>query len=270
MTDDLISIVMATYNDDVAYLKESLESIMCQTYSNWELIIVDDSTKEDTIGFLKAFSLKCEKIIYLHNQEKLGFVRSLNYGLKQARGKYIARMDSDDISLPDRLLSEKEFLDTHTDIDIVGADILIIDESGIVTGERHYDYNYNAILDSRYFRNPLAHPVVMYRADVIKQIGGYDENFQMAEDYELWLRAIRLGLKVANIPICLLKYRIPSDYYARRSKENWHYNILAKKKNKDNTLRYYMGLMVSVALYSMPSSIIRLLYEVDRKSKAGG
>ena len=260
-----VSVVMATYNDPLDYLKLSVESIINQTYSNWELLIVDDSTKSEVIDGLNAFERKDSRIRIIRGNYKLGFVKSLNVGIQESRGIYIARMDSDDISKSNRLEKEISFLEENQDIDIVGANIEIIDEKCNVIGNRTYEIEENKIRRNSFFRNPLAHPTVMYRKQAIIKLDGYDENFKMAEDYELWLRAIKAGIKISNIPEVLLSYRMGNDYYKKRSKENWKYNLLAKRKNFYWSTYNIVGILLSLSLYNLPTFFIRKLYEIDRK-----
>jgi len=261
----MVSVVMATYNDPLDYLTLSVESIIKQTYKNWELLIVDDSTKSEVIDTLDTFGKKDSRIKIVRKNNKLGFVKSLNVGIHESCGTYIARMDSDDISKLNRLEKEVAFLEENKDIDIVGSNIEIIDEKSTVIGNRIYEVEEYKIKRNSFFRNPLAHPSVMYRRQSIIKLGGYDEKYKMAEDYELWLRALKSGMKISNIPEVLLSYRMGGDYYKKRSKENWKYNILAKKKNFYWSAYNIGGVSLSFILYNLPTIFIRKLYEIDRK-----
>ena len=261
----MVSVVMATYNDPLGYLNLSVESIIKQTYKNWELLIVDDSTKSEVIDTLDAFAKKDSRIKIVRKNYKLGFVKSLNVGIQESSGTYIARMDSDDISKLNRLEKEVAFLEENRDIDIVGSNIEIIDEKSTVIGNRTYKVEEDKIKRNAFFRNPLAHPSVMYRRQSIIKLSGYDENYKMAEDYELWLRALKFGMKISTIPEVLLSYRMGNDYYKKRSKENWKYNILAKKKNFYWSVYNIAGILLSLILYNLPIAFIRKLYEIDRK-----
>ena len=265
----LVSIVMATFNDKLDYLEQSITSILQQTYKKFELIIVDDSTDEACKLFLQNVASKDVRIKLLQTTEKLGFVRSLNKGIETSKGRYIARMDSDDESYPNRLYKQVCWLENHLDVDILGGDIDIMDDDGLISGRRKYLNKYQDICRNAYFRNPIAHPTVMYRKDAIMQLNGYDEEFIMAEDYELWLRALKHGFVINNLPDTLLKYRICNDYYRKRNKKNWKYNMLAKWHNRTFSQGCLLGLMFSAGMYICPQFIMKQLYEKDRNIKEG-
>ncbi len=267
MNNDLVSVVMATYNDSIEYLNLSINSILEQSYKDIELVIIDDSNNDETLKYLIRKSKDDFRIKLVHNETKLGFVKSLNFGITISRGKYIARMDSDDISLPQRIEKQVEYLEKNKEVSILGANINIIDENGTVTGIREYRSNYKDICKVLYYRNPLAHPTVMYRTNVIKNLQMYDETFRMAEDYELWLRAIKNNVIINNLPERLVQYRITSDYYKKRSRTNWKYNIKAKQKNFNchYLVRNSVGIALPALLYIMPKSVLKFLYDIDRR-----
>lgn len=264
---ELVSVLMATYNDKLTFLEAAIDSILAQSYLNIELIIVDDSTDLDVIAFLQKKAGACSRIQFIHNPVKLGFVRSLNVGLRGCKGAYIARMDSDDIAMPGRIAKQVEYLRTNREVDIVGTAICIIDDNGAITGRRQYKSSFFNIRRNMYYRNPVAHPTVMMRASVPGKIGLYDESFVMAEDYEYWLRAVKRGLIINNLPDALLQYRLTSDYHTKRTRINWQYNLKAKVKNFDS--RYWLfnllGCMVPILFMVMPDFIMKMLYNRERK-----
>ena len=226
-----ISVIMATYNDPITYVKLSVDSIRRQTFTDWEFIIADDSTDASVKNLLDEYAKNDQRIKILRFKRKLGFVASLNAALTQATGEYVARMDADDISFSERLEREKFFLDNNPDVTVVGASVEIIDANGKVTGKRNYGTDFSEIKKHAFFRNPLAHPTVMFRRKSVMKLNCYDEEFSMAEDYELWLRLIKTGHELANLPERLLSYRMGDEYYKRRPRKNWEYNFAAKKKN---------------------------------------
>ncbi|WP_196601128.1 glycosyltransferase [Pectinatus frisingensis] len=265
MTKILISIVMATYNDRVKYLELAIDSILKQSYNSFELIIVDDSDDVNCIAYLEKKAKMDKRIIVIHNEKKLGFVKSLNVGLSRARGKYIARMDSDDISLPNRLLEEINYLEEHDNVSILGTCIYIIDDDGNVTGKRIYKIDNKDIKKIAFFRNPMAHPTVMFRSSIFKKLVGYNETFLMAEDYELWLRALKKNIVFHNLPEKLLKYRIGRNYYRKRNKKNWYYNLKAKCENGELRILCIAGIVFSIVMYILPQNIISFLYNIERR-----
>jgi glycosyltransferase EpsE len=263
----MVSVIMATYNDKLSYLTKAVESILNQSYRNLEFIIVDDSNKEETIQYLFNLSSQDNRVKIIHNERKQGFVKSLNIGLKASKGKYIARMDSDDISILDRIEKQVKFMEANSSVSILGTGIIIIDENGEIKGERKYKSSFEEIKKSMFFRNPLAHPSTLFRKEIIDKIGPYDEKFIMAEDYELWLRAIKKGIIIENLEEYLLQYRMVSDYHKKRSYNNWKFNMLSKVKNFNS--RYFtkniLGIILSVVFMITPGFVLNKLYNRDRK-----
>ena len=128
MDTPLVSVVMATYNEPQEFITASIESILAQTYANWELLIADDSTNEDTIQIIDAFAQKDKRIKVIRKETRMGFVKALNIGLNSSRGMFIARMDGDDVALSNRLEKEVDFLQTHRNIDVIGGAMNIIND----------------------------------------------------------------------------------------------------------------------------------------------
>ena len=166
MEGELISVVMATYNEPPEIVEASIRSILGQTYQNFALLIYDDSSDKRTRERIDSF-LGDTRVRVIRHDIRSGFVRSLNMGLHDARGTYIARMDGDDIALPERFEKEVSFLRAHRDICVVGGQIEIIDENGRVTSSRSYPAGGIRLAVFSAIRNPLAHPAVMMRREVI-------------------------------------------------------------------------------------------------------
>ena len=201
-----ISIVMPTYNTPVEYLKEAVESILQQTFSDFEFIIVDDcSSLEESIQYLQT--LNDPRVKILRNSENLGITKSLNIGLREAAGKYIARMDSDDISLPERLEKQYAFMELHSDAVFCAT---YVENFGDQNGIRRCDTR-----DLEWFRIKLlfdnygpAHPSVMYRRDILlKQSLFYDERIRYSQDYMMFVNASRIGA-VYCMEEVLVRYRV--------------------------------------------------------------
>lgn len=266
----IVSVIMATFNDDPALLHAALESIVNQTYPHWELVVVDDSTFEPTLRVLADFANRFQERIRLrHNEKRLGFVQSLNLGLADAKGDYVARMDGDDISLPVRFATQVAYLDENLSVGIVGSDILIIDGVGTAQSSRVYPHTGIQVRSRAFFRNPIAHPTVMIRREVLRRIGFYDQGFRRAEDYELWLRAIRAGIEINNINTVLLHYRIVGTYAAKRDKANWAYILRAKLRHFDFRcpVSSLAGIFASAFFYALPSAAMNLIYAHDVRKR---
>lgn len=213
-----VSVIMSVFNA-TPFLAESVSSILNQTYKNFEFIIINDGSTDKTSEILSRFSDPRLKIIHQNNR---GFTKSINYCLRLAKGKYIARMDADDISLPERLSRQISFLDSHPDIALCGTYAIAINESGQEIGRYTYPpVNHSDILRLLFRHNPFIHPSVMFRKKVIDQIGPYNEKFPVAQDYELWSR-LAPQFKTANLPEFLLRYRILKKSVTRQKNRSWY------------------------------------------------
>lgn len=197
-----VSVLMPVYNAE-KFLKEAIDSIIEQSYSDWELIIINDGSIDKSEQIILSYN--DDRIKYIVNESNLGLIATLNKGIDLCQGKYIARMDADDISTPDRLEKQVAFLDKHPEYAICGCQAKVIDNNGLPTGQilNLYDNEYLQI--NLLFSVPFIHPGVMIRNTVLKE-NRYNDNYKHAEDYELWSR-IAPNYKVGNISDFLLKYR---------------------------------------------------------------
>lgn len=211
-----ISVVMSVYNG-VPFLEKSIKSILNQTFNNFEFIIIDDCSTDGSKEIIEKFSSLDTRIVGIYNAANLGHI-SLGYnmakGVDIARGEYIARMDSDDISFPTRLKIQKEFLDNNPSIDIAGSWAIDIDDKEDKLGYRKYPTANHDIVRVLW-SNPIIHPTVMFRRSSIINIGNYSITSGRRDDYELWFRAAANGLKFANIPEYLLYYRFFDNFYKK-------------------------------------------------------
>lgn len=205
MKDPALSVVMTIY-DGERYLYEAIQSILDQSYQDFEIIIVSEhGTSTASLETISRFS--DPRIVHLHNYERIGLVRSLNRGLSAARGKYIARMDGDDVCEKDRFERQKAFLEKHHEVGGVGTAITFIDGKGRAIITSRYPDRPKVVRWEMFFRSAIANPSVMFRSDILKKVGVYNEAVTLAEDYDLWLRVLTVS-ELANIPDALLRYRI--------------------------------------------------------------
>jgi glycosyltransferase involved in cell wall biosynthesis len=181
------------------YVKEAIESILAQTYRDFEFIIIDDCSTDGTSKLLSLCAKKDKRIRLLRNEENLGLTKSLNKGLKLARGELIARMDGDDTSAPDRFEKEVRFLDEHPEISLVGTWTEIVDKDGNRISGNTYPTAHEEIKRNMVRRSQICHASIVFRKSVIKAVGPYDETFRSAQDYEIFPR-IMTKFRVANIP----------------------------------------------------------------------
>ncbi|MFA7418025.1 MAG: glycosyltransferase [Acholeplasma sp.] len=199
----LISVVMSVYNGD-KYLSDSIESILNQTYENFEFIIINDGSEDSSIDIINKY-MNYDKRIVLINRKNRGLAYSLNEGIAKSKGEYIARMDADDWSYPNRLSDQINYM-IKNDLDICGSFIDIIDDKGNFIRINEYPLFPNEIKFMSLFNPRLAHPTVIFKRNVFAKIN-YNEELISAQDYKLWTDAIQKNLKLGNINKSLLKYR---------------------------------------------------------------
>jgi glycosyltransferase involved in cell wall biosynthesis len=205
-----VSVVMAVYNGE-KYLREAVESILGQTLADLEFIIVDDGSTDRSAEIVNSYG--DPRIHFLVNGTNLGLMLSLNRGIDAARGEYIARMDCDDVSLPERLARQVAFMESRPEVVASGTWARDMDEEGRIIGPRQVPVG--ARMDYDFWRpSPLIHPTAMIRAS---QLGGtrYDPEAPHAEDYDLWLR-LKKRHRIDNLPEYLLLYRVHDESVTRK------------------------------------------------------
>jgi glycosyltransferase involved in cell wall biosynthesis len=261
----LISVVMATFNEPPVFITQAVQSILNQTLSDFELLLIDDSISADTVRAIDTLVKSDLRIKLIRGQERFGFVKALNIGLKQAQGKYIARMDGDDISMPKRFELQVAFLENNPDIAVIGGAMDIINGEGKVTAHRNYATSFFKVMLFALMRNPLAHPTVMIRREVIEKGFYYDESFSKAEDLELWLRLIKNGYKIANVSDTLLSYRVDENLARKRMSENFVYNYKARRKNISWWPPFWSlaSIVISRIYTILPRKIISIVYKKE-------
>lgn len=202
----LVSVIMPAYNAE-RYIAEAIQSILDQTYSRFELIIINDCSQDHTLDVVKRFALKDKRIKVFSNDENLKLSKSLNRGIRESRGKYIARMDADDVSLPTRLEEQVIYMEEHPDVGILGAPMNIVNEKGDLIGKREYLKKDADIRKKIFYFSPFCHPVIMLRKSVLNKSGLYDHYYNPAEDYDLYFRVGKYS-KFANLSVPLINYRV--------------------------------------------------------------
>lgn len=212
----LITVLMCVHNGR-DYLSAAIGSICRQTFGDFEFLIIDDGSTDGSADLLAA--LDDPRIRLVRNPVNLGLTRSLNRGLDVARGRFLARMDGDDISEPDRLQSQVRFILDHPDIGLLGTSRTLIDETGRTIAHAP------AVCDDRSIRfksllgNPFAHPGMMLRMETLRRHHlRYDESFPTAQDYDLWVRMLAVTAG-ANLPQPLLRYRLRAGISKTRKPE---------------------------------------------------
>lgn len=220
----LVSVIIPCYNAE-KYVEMAVRSIMQQTYRKLEIIVIDDCSTDSTLSILASLLGQDERIKFFRNNSNLKIVATLNRGIAAATGKYIARMDADDISLPERIQLQVNFMENNSDIMVCGGQCLKIDEQGQINGKIKYTTNSDELKAELLFFCPFAHPAVMIRKEIFNRRKLYKEGMAPAEDYELWLNIAESG-ELANLPDYLIKYR-------------WHgNNATIKQKGEQATVLY--------------------------------
>lgn len=216
-----ISVLMPVYNAE-KYLKQSIESVLNQTFTDFELIMINDGSTDNSLKILESYMLQDSRCI-VHNQENKGLVATLNEGINIAKADIIFRMDNDDICMPQRFEKQMEYLNSHPECVALGTSILLIDPDGFPINTWLYEQSHNkidALNLSGAAGSHICHPSVALRKSVLLSIGGYRQEYEWAEDYDLFLRLAEVG-KLANLQEVLLKYRqhAASIGYAKRKQQ---------------------------------------------------
>lgn len=200
-----LSVIMSVYNGE-RYLKEAIESILNQTFKNFEFIIIDDGSTDKSPQILDKYAKKDKRIKLIH-QKNIGLTKSLNKALKLAQGKYIARIDADDIAYKSRFKKQIRFLEKHPKIGLVGNYVDVIDEKGKNIGRLIYPTNDKDIRKVLIKKNPFCHSTIMFRKEVAEKVGGYNKDFSAAQDYDFWMR-ISKHYQIANLSEVLGAWRL--------------------------------------------------------------
>jgi glycosyltransferase involved in cell wall biosynthesis len=213
-----VSVLMCVYNDE-KFVGYAIESILGQTFQDFEFVIVNDGSTDRTVDILAEYSAKDTRI-RVFSQANAGTTAAANMGLSVVRGKYVARLDSDDVSNPHRLQTEVDFLASHSEVALVGGGADIIDLTGAIVGER----NIRTMSPARTLTHRCIYQQsdVMFRRDIVVALGGYREKFRNAQDYDLWLRISEVA-DVAKLNEILGSWRLNGGGYtlsrAREQKE---------------------------------------------------
>ena len=208
-----VTVLMSVYNAG-DYLDHAIRSILEQTYDDFEFLIVDDASTDRSRTRLQDWSERDDRIRLFLKDVNEGLGQALHDGVNMAQAPLIARMDGDDIAEPDRLKKQVAYFEEHPETHILGTWALDIDEEGREKQYRRYPTEHEEIV-RLIWTNPLVHPSVMMRKEAIQRVGSYDPEVRKRQDYELWFRCVARGLRFANYPEALLRYRFTGDYYDR-------------------------------------------------------
>lgn len=229
----LVTVLMPVYNAS-PYLKQAIESILEQTYDNYEFLIIDDGSTDASLSIIRQYATANSKLRVVSRSNR-GLVNTLNEGVLLARGKYIARQDADDMSLPLRLEKQVLFMERHTDALLVGSNYEFIDSQGAVSGATDVFTKHNDIKPALIFSNQFGHGTVMVDKNGLINSGLYDANYAHAEDYELWSRIADRG-SVYNLSDILYQWRMHSQNITTMKAEEMHTQVKKIQKRQSEVL----------------------------------
>jgi glycosyltransferase involved in cell wall biosynthesis len=208
MGNPLVSIVLANLNG-AQFLGEALESVIAQSFSNWELIAIDSGSTDGSPDLLQSWAHADPRIRPLLLKELLNYPAAINEGLRMSRGAYIARLESDDIWLKHKLERQIQLLKAleSSNIGVCGSDAMLMNSEGEIVGCKRFPRTHEACIAAIWYRNPLCHSAIVARREIFETVGEYDESKFLVEDLDLWFRVMRFW-RFANIPEPLMQYRV--------------------------------------------------------------
>jgi len=267
-----MTVIMPTFNVD-KFIARAIESMLSQTFKDFELIIIDDASTDGTLEIARSYAKKDSRIKIVVNEKNLQVATTLNKGIKIAKSQIIARMDPDDISFPERLEKQFTFMKKHPNIAIVGTNILIINELGELISKREYPDKSNKLKKLMFKYSPFAHPTVMFRKKIFQEFGGYSVSMVPCEDIDLWFK-IGSKYEISNIQEYLLKYTLIKT---SNSHNDLRYLELLGFKIKIDAIRRYgyrpsaydvaYNLLEFLTLWLMPASFRIWMYDFLRSHK---
>jgi len=263
---------MSVHNAE-EYLHDSINSILNQTFTNFEFLIMNDFSDDGSQKIIEKYSLLDKRIRSFNNNINRGLTASLNELIKKSNSMLIARMDADDISHINRLDIQYKFMLKNQNIGVLGCGANLIDKKGKYICNKYSPKNIKKVIKAMPYHNFITHPSVMMRSSIIQQFGPYNENYKTAQDWELWIKYINSGVKFEILQDNLLSLRIvPTSLssWQSRSKKNQNYNyalLCIQNKEKSKSFKYFFKLsiyekLVYVIRLSIPHKIFLLIVQI--------
>jgi glycosyltransferase involved in cell wall biosynthesis len=247
----LISVVMSVHNAD-KYVTEAIDSILSQSFPDFEFIIIDDGSTDKTSDILQHYA-SLDQRIKLSSQENTGLTVALNRGVQMSQGRYIARQDADDVSLPDRFKLQFDLLEKEPEVVVCGGVCLNVYESGVETRWRWEDQD--TLCRSVFVKTPFAHSSAMFRNATVKDVGGYDASYKTAQDMDLWMRIVKAGGQLAMVESVVLKRRVLSSSVSAKKRWRQFYDALRARMHHNDTI----GGKLYAIYYSLRILLINLM-----------
>jgi len=265
MNNPLVSVVMGVYNEE-DYLKETIDSILNQTLADFEFIIIDDGSEDKTQNILNEYKKIDSRIKLISNRKTLGIAKSTNSGIKNANGKYIAIMDAGDLSHRQRFEKQTRYLEARDDVYILGTQGRWIDQDGKIIGIWNMPLNVDG--KALYETGGAIHPSIMARRTLFDVIGLYDETLIMSQEFDLYMRSLKNGLKMANLEdemICIRERREGMTFKHLKTLQKNQLKIKIKYLPAFFGFRNAVYTARSLGGYLMPSFILTTLVRHHRR-----
>ena len=263
MSDPRVTVLMPV-KDAEPYLAEAVDSILAQTFRDFRLLAIDDGSTDGSAATLERYARDDQRVQVVRNERNEGLARTLAKGVELAQTELVARMDPDDVAVPERLERQVRYLADHPEVDVLGTWATDIDEKGNALRPRRAPLDHGAIVSALIFANPMIHPTVMFRRVVVLRAGSYDTSVRVAEDYNLWFRCVAAGARFANLGESLLWYRAPEAGVMRKAarfgldgmKTRWTgYRVMGVP-----WWRRGLGLLIPLSLGLVPPVLRRRAY----------
>ncbi|HEL2570403.1 MULTISPECIES: glycosyltransferase [Streptococcus] len=265
------SILMSVYyKEKPDFLRESMLSMANQTIKSNDFVLVCDGplTKEldSTIQEMSIIFGDCLNVYRL--DKNLGLGNALNYGLKKCKNEFVARMDSDDISLPNRIEKQFNLLKKHPELSIISGTVNeFVENPNIISGVRRLPNTHEEIIKFSKSRNPFNHPAILFKKSAVHAVGGYSERFPLLEDYYLWIRMLMDGQVGANIQDPIVLMRVPTDLYLRRggfkyAKNFLDINLWMLKKGWIGFAKIFTSVIPHMIVCILPNKLREVIYKL--------
>lgn len=269
----LVSVIMPVYNAG-NFLVEAIESILKQTYQNFEFIIINDHSTDNSWDIIQKYQKKYPKKIKAINLKRnlnKGGDACANVGLSKAKGKYIARMDADDIAHPQRLEKQVKFLEKNKDVFLVGSNAKVIDKEGKVIGIKKVPTSYEDIYKSFFTFNPIIHPTVIFRRVIKGKVFSYPKKFSANNDYYFFFKMLCKDYKFVNLREELLYYRIHGNNDTFNNMREKFLNTLRirlimvlKYKYRPTLKQWLINIAQLIAIFLLPSQVAKKIYLLSK------
>lgn len=271
--DPIISVMMTVYNAE-RFLDDSIGSILNQTFSNFEFIILNDGSTDNSFKIIEKYAKKDIRILILNNEKNLGIAESRTKCVKFSKGKYIAIADADDISIPTRLEKQLKYLEDSKEYGVVGGFLELFDsETGKIIGIRRYHKDDIKLRKRIFIYSPIAQPASMIRKEVFDTIGFYNPEYPPVEDLDIWFR-LGTKYKFANIQEVLIKYRVHRNSATIKNMHKVKYLTLEIRKKYMYKYNYHSTFLdktflflLKIAWHVIPSHIVFSIFSFFRDSK---